>query len=935
LKTPTPEAVDGALARLGKPGANAYFFDNLKNPHWIHPLYKRGFFKRPPAAERDPAERTISFPDWPELRYLLRMAPDAPADVGEIVVAIPETDNARIRQIMIQIGLLLPREASKQLGGRAIGWLEEPIVRLNFGEAFAQFIAHLARLGEIKTALAMATRLFLVDRESNGTRSRDALDAWHVERFLKQCVPSLLETAGLRTLEFLRDRLYAATKPTSPATGDDYSYIWRSDILHAKYASKEVSDVFVDAVRDSALTLARDKNVGPENVFSALLAIDRPILKRIAMYIASMVADACDPIVMRFLLDRSLVDRLTCRAEYSMLLQATFEKLPAKDRKRIEECLTTNLLESIPEDTQKELSSEKLGRFAKHTQRDRLLAFGPVLPAPLVPTLTRLTEEEGPPISYQSTVTPFEPASPVSRDDLLAMPVTEIVRFIDQWEPSSGFREANAQGLGQSLHAIAKARANEFAEQARLWINREAIYIRWVVMGVSDAVALNARIEQWPPLLDLAKWIIVQADPPPPTTRDPWRGLDSGWIGARQSIIRLLNNGLVHKESGLPFECRSDVWSILERLLNDTDPKVSEVDESTIDNDSLAQSINCVRGEATHALFRYLWWVHEKSAQADQPASLDRMPEVRAALGRTVRDPAPAIRSVLGDWLRTILFFDFSWASAHIDDIFPESDASMPFWLASWGTFVKYSLPYDPAFDLLESKYELAILRLRSSSDEERKSMGELGLGHHLASYFWRAIGGERSHELLLRYFDDCSPAAAGQIAASLGQGLRRTAAPVSGDTIASLMRLWGELRDRGAGWGEQKQREVLRQFGRWFASGRFPNDWSLKGLNECLLTGAGLVDLEEVLVQLESLAASEPREVATCLGLLLKDDRQLWHPMAWQREVERVLEALLRSKDNEGRKDAELIVNRLVEGGSLFARDILSRINAPRQDSP
>jgi len=48
-----------------------------------------------------------------------------------------------------------------------------------------------------------------------------------------------------------------------------------------------------------------------------------------------------------------------------------------------------------------------------------------------------------------------------------------------------------------------------------------------------------------------------------------------------------------------------------------------------------------------------------------------------------------------------------------------------------------------------------------------------------------------------------------------------------------------------------------------------------------------------------------------------------------WQREVEELLEALLRTKDIEAREKALDIVNRLVESGSLFARDILARIKA------
>jgi hypothetical protein len=305
------------------------------------------------------------------------------------------------------------------------------------------------------------------------------------------------------------------------------------------------------------------------------------------------------------------------------------------------------------------------------------------------------------------------------------------------------------------------------------------------------------------------------------------------------------------------------------------------------------------------------------------------MPEVRAALEDTLRDPSPAIRSVLGDWLRTLLFYDYAWTESRIDEIFPESEAGRTMWLATWGTFAKYSPPYDPAFGLLHRKYVIAVERLYEASDKERKGMGELGLGHHLSSYYWRSIGGEETLALLLRYFDLCSSASAAEIVGSLGRGIRSPTEAASESTVAALMRLWGELGQHFQNWDEQKRRDVQRQFGEWFAADRLPAAWALAQFEECLREGVGIVHLEDVLLRLESLARSEPTAVARCLAQLLKDEQRLWYPMTWQREVERVLEALLSSTDEAARAEAESIVNRLVEGGSLFARDILSRIKA------
>jgi hypothetical protein len=928
LKTPTSEAVDSALARLGKPGAAAYFFDNLKNPEWIGPLYRRGFFKNPPAAERDTSDGSTSFPEWPELRYLLRMSTEVPEEVGKVVLAMPETDNARVRQVMVQMGMHLPQTVTKELGERAIRWLDDPFVRVHFDNSFPDLIAHLARVGEFNTATALATAFFRVEGESSHGKRRQGLDAWHVDHHLKRCIPTLQEVNALATLEFLRDRLCAATKEPSSA-GEDYSYIWRQKIPESNYQVGEVKDVFVNWVRDIALSLAREASIGPTMVYELLLAKERPILTRITMYVAAEIANGDDPLVMQFLLDRSLVDRRTCRAEYRMLLQATYSKLSGENRLLVTQRLQSDFLESIPESVQKELDSERLGHYAKQIERDRLLAFGPLLPEPLQPVLARLLEEEGSPFEESGVVTKFGPTSPLTPDELRAMSVTDILQYISKGVPPDGLDGGGRVGLGQALHDVVKSRVNEFAERAEAWVGREAVYVRWIMMGFADVVAQQGRLDHWDPVLKLAKWVVSKPDAPVPKSNNPWADFDAGWVGARQSAALLLNNGMAYEESGLSLELRFQVWTILEVLLRDPDPQTPEVDESTIDSDSLSQSINTVRGWATHALFRYIWWVHKDAARPDVRPGLEQMPEVRDSLEATLLDPSPVIRSVLGDWLRTILYFHLDWAVEHLDQIFPESESDLSMWHAGWGTFVKYSPPYDPGFEALYRKYALGVARLKDASEENRKRMGELGLGNHLASYFWRAVGAGRSHELLLQYFDNASPVCAGHITGNLGRGLQDNSEALKDTTVSSLVAFWDELRAREEGWDEQKRREVVRQFGEWFPSERLPTLWAINSLQRCLSLGVGIGDLDDVLNRMTSLAAVHPGTVTECLALLLKGNRQLWHPVSWQREVEDLLEALLRTKDIEAREKALQIVNRLVESGSLFARDILARMKA------
>jgi hypothetical protein len=94
---PSEEHIRRALEQLRKSGANReYFFSKVNSPEWLEPLTDAGLFRHPPQAIV--AGDTISFPFWPESRYLARMAAVAPDLVFRIIESVPETNNVRIHE---------------------------------------------------------------------------------------------------------------------------------------------------------------------------------------------------------------------------------------------------------------------------------------------------------------------------------------------------------------------------------------------------------------------------------------------------------------------------------------------------------------------------------------------------------------------------------------------------------------------------------------------------------------------------------------------------------------------------------------------------------------------------------------------------------------------------------------------------------------------
>src|SRR5690242_10712011 len=105
---PTPEEVNKVVALLAHAEQRRYFFDKLNNPKWIKPLWEKGFFRRPPDAVKDSERGTISYYLWPESRYLARMSAIDPESVFRVVVEIPQTDNIRVYEDIVEAALGMP-----------------------------------------------------------------------------------------------------------------------------------------------------------------------------------------------------------------------------------------------------------------------------------------------------------------------------------------------------------------------------------------------------------------------------------------------------------------------------------------------------------------------------------------------------------------------------------------------------------------------------------------------------------------------------------------------------------------------------------------------------------------------------------------------------------------------------------------------------------
>lgn len=275
------DLIKKTLEKINKTtAAYNYFFNNINNPEWLLPLKEAGFFTSPtPAIRKD---GFVHFPVWPESGYLLRIADQAPDEVLDIIKNLPETDNERVMDDVVNA--LIKIDASKAFR------LTELVKKYTNSSRFlmlhqttAEFICKLADSGYDRPALGLAKEMLEVmpDPEKEEklksdyvmikptTKYRD-----HDYEFIADKITqSLAKASPLSTIDMYADLLQKAIEyeltffkedgeeVALEDKKDDLTYISRPDIGEDSEYGSDVEDTLITALRDSVVALMRSSSL--------------------------------------------------------------------------------------------------------------------------------------------------------------------------------------------------------------------------------------------------------------------------------------------------------------------------------------------------------------------------------------------------------------------------------------------------------------------------------------------------------------------------------------------------------------------------------------------------------------------------------------------------------------------------------------------------
>ena len=849
-----------------------YFFSGIgqrQAAEWLIPLRDAGYFRHPPAPVFDARTQTTFLPPWPASQYLVRIARLAPQQVCEVILDIPPSENVHVYADCLDAACQMPAAIAQQLVPRAINWMDLSYQWL-LPEKAGALITHLAQGGERDAALQLFSAF--LDRFPH---LRSTYDPWNYARILRQALPVLLTSAGLRVLVLLADRLgeCLSSDETDTAIAFSYSSSRRPMIETIGEERMEemggIGHLLISLLRQAAELAIRQGLAPIQEVLAPLQAHPSFVFSRLVLYLLSLFPEQAPEAVASALTNRQLFANADVRREYVLLLQAAFGRLAQASQETI-----LRWIEDGPRDiaelktayeryNREPFTDEMATRYSQQWQRDWYARFGPALPTALQQRYTALLEACGPAELPETSfprqiIGSWVASSPKSVEELATMGVRELVAFLKTWrpeQPEDPLRSSpSVPGLLEALKNAASAAPLRFSRYGRQFRALPPDTIVAILKGLIEAIKQQQPIS-WSGVLDLCLAVARKRTRRTPSGRTITQ---PRWKDACWQTIELLTLGCREASSALPLVLRERVWMVLHLLTLDSNPTPAEerpFDSDRRDRIDLAETT--VRGKALVGVLAYAEWVLRLSNQEGTGAETDGqrhdgegLPiEVQAVLDEHLdksHDPSPAVHSFYGQAIPRLHQLDPAWVARQLERIFPRGEAARPYRQAAWDAYCVFWRPGTALFTFLEGEYRYAIDELERYARTSASAFEPEGwlVSHLIFLACQGVIAPNEPGGLLADFFAKAPRALRWLFWEGIGTDLARTPEPLSDGMRSRLQALWewrlAELmRQRQQGTVDAGE---LAPFRWWFTSGKFPADWSLRQL-EATLQLHGTVD--------------------------------------------------------------------------------------------
>ncbi len=880
---PTHDLVRKALKTVKTETDRKYFFLRLKNPHWIEPLAKRGFFKHPPE-KKDLPDGYVQYPFWPELQYLKNVVQEAPEQVIEVVSKIPSTENSRFYEDVIDIALKVDPSHSTKLEARILEYASGEYPFLN--PRFEKILCHWSSNDQVESALTLTQALvkFQPDPQFGEKQTRRKVDPddlttllqprprfneWEYQQILEKGVRSLSERAPYQTARILIDatakmiRLTFHQDELEEAGSNDHSTIWCRRVNGPSGRHSDSQEMLVHTL---TLVCERVLEIAPKS----LPALDRALrtqrwnlFMRIRQHLFALHPnEQTKPWIRELILAHGHYGKWEYEFEFQCMIFRACENfganlLTSPERKQLFEAILNGPSEqAFREWMGDRFTNELFEKRKRNFHRMQLRPFAPVLFGKYVDYYEELKAEEDNPVK-DDDYAPFKSKgpklgaerSPKSRDELEIMSDEAILSFLNKWknvhrDPEEWWVDINFEGLSRTFQATFKEQILPNDWRLTFWLkNRERIirpiYVRAMVLAMQERVA-SGKFDVLDKCLDFCNWVLSHSEHSNEIEanfsndfREP-----PGWQSSRRAVGDFVGTCL-EENVNVSITARQSLVSLLDRLctqydkqLDDNEPVLSNLD------DHLTEAINITRSRALENLIEFGYWVRRQlqDDQADTPEVFTILEKrLASACGFPLTLPEYAL---LGLQFGRICGLNRNWADQHRSDLFPQE--SFTSWKEAFGNFLKYNRPYRMAFEIMQDDIRFALEntgKFKTGSNATRNLTDMLG--EHLFTYYlWDYFPLTGKDSLLERFYEKTQDDRDrwSQLFDFVGRSVKSSGKHLREDLKERIIKFFG--------WRFEKKESIeLKEFTYWLEAECLDPEWRLQSYSSTLDVG-GSVDI-------------------------------------------------------------------------------------------
>jgi len=494
-------------------------------------------------------------------------------------------------------------------------------------------------------------------------RDKGVLDGYHLREALGPVANLLGRRCGAAAVKLLRDRLAEAI---GEPEDDRYSYMWRRAIEEHEQNinSNEYRAGLLEALRDSALGASTAGGDAASQIVELLLTDRLPTLVRVGIHVCSENYATLGEDFWRYFETKWLIEPVYWHELY-WLLRKNYKRFSASQRSKF-----LALVRDLQGDWREE---ENADAWDERQRRDVLYPVAGLGDDEVDALYGELVKRWGPVRkhpdfhSYHGASWVGE-RSPVTTDGLLALSNSELVKFLNEFEPQPrAWDGPTYRGLASTISDAVRASADGFSSKLPLFVGLKRPYQHGVLSGLRQRLVDDKKPIDWAATISFVEQVVAA-----PSFGSELRGeKPEGWepsvLWVAGDVAELMKAGAADGST-----VTRDLYEREVRVLQQVMRVIAPTPAADL-KDPVSHSINAPRGRSLEAVVNIALAIRRPS-QTD-PELRDAVwglvgPIFDAELSESVRGANGEFSTVAGLYCANLHFLNGSWVEQQFDRLF-------------------------------------------------------------------------------------------------------------------------------------------------------------------------------------------------------------------------------------------------------------------------